>query len=81
MCFDDAGDLLDFAFAEIRRRPDSGEHDDAGIFDMKIDGAGEPDRFIEPCRRAAIGGTGARHLPSQRRLDDKRPARRRASRA
>ena len=46
--FDEAGDLLDLALAEIGRRPQRVEHDDAGLHDVEIDGAGEADRLVEP---------------------------------
>ena len=52
--FDDPGDLLDLAFAEIGRGPHRAEHDDTGLTDVEIDGAGQPDRLIEPRRRRAV---------------------------
>ncbi len=74
--FDETGNLLDFAFAEISRRPQCGEHDDAGMRDIEIDGAGKSDRFIELCRGRAIGRRGASFGASlgaaQHRFDDER---------
>ena len=60
------GDLLDLALAEIGRRPQRAlSIDDAGLRDVEIDGAGEPDRLVEPRRRRALGG--GRHAPPARR--------------
>ena len=78
MRFDEAGNLLDLAFAEIGRRPQRVEHHDAGLLDIEIDGAGKPDRLVELRRRRALGGCRARGGAPQHRLDDQRAAGRRA---
>ena len=73
--FDEARDLLDLALAEISRRPQRPEHDDAGMRDIEIDGAGKPDRLVEFCRRGAIGmRVGACLGAAQHRLDHERAA-------
>ena len=69
VAFDEARDLLDFAFADIGRRANVGERHDAGTDDAEVDGAREPDRLVELGLRrayrilAAHGGTA---LPSAR---------------
>ncbi len=45
--FDETGDLLDLALAEIGRRMQRAKQHDAGLLDVEIDGAGEPDRLVE----------------------------------
>src|SRR5437660_4244066 len=52
--FDDPGDLLDLAFAEVGGGPDFGERRDPRFDDIEIDRAGEADRLFQPRRR----GTG-----------------------
>ena len=54
MAFHQAGDLVDLAFADIGRGPDVVERRDAGLDDVEIDGAREPDRLVEPRRRRAL---------------------------
>ena len=70
--FDETGNLFDFAFAKKSRRPQRIEHDDAGLFDIEIDGAGKADRLIELCSGPALPRE--RRDPSQDRLDDQCPA-------
>src|SRR5580698_8715416 len=66
MSFDDAGNLFDLAFTEIRRRAQRVERHDAGLLDLEIDGARKPDRFVELGFRRAIG---TRRGAAQHRLD------------
>ena len=49
--FDEAGDLLDLALAEIGRGLQRAQHDDAGLPDVEIDGARQADRLVELCGR------------------------------
>ncbi len=50
--FNETGDLLDLAFAEIRRRAQGAEHHDAGLCHVEIDGAGKADGLVKPRHRA-----------------------------
>ena len=77
--FDEAGDLLDLALAEIGRRMQRAEHDDAGLLDGKIDGARQPDRFVELGLGRSLGRIDAARGAPQHRLDDERAAGRRAA--
>jgi hypothetical protein len=77
--FHQPGDFLDLAFAEISRRPHRGEHDDAGLLDLEIDGARKPDRLVEPRRRRAFRSRHTRRRTSQHRFNDQRAAGRRAT--
>src|ERR1700758_2531487 len=43
----ETGNLFDLTLAEESCRPQRIEHDDAGLFDIEIDGAGKADRLIE----------------------------------
>ena len=61
---DDAGNLFDLAFAEIGRGPQLSERHDAGLRDVEIDGAREPDRFVEP-RLGVARVAGARCAPAR----------------
>jgi hypothetical protein len=54
------------------------EQHDAGMCDVEIDGAGEPDRLVELGRGRAVGKIDARLRAPQRRLDDERARRSRA---
>ena len=69
-CFDDAGKLLDLAFAEKRSGAERAEHDDARLHDVQIDGARETDRFVEFCGRGAVSGRVPRAGATQHRFDD-----------
>ena len=62
--FDEAGDLLDLALAEIGRGTKRVEHDDAGLVDLKIDGPRKPHRLVEPCGWPSFGCAGARASPA-----------------
>ena len=79
--FDDPGELLDLAFAEIGRGPHRAEHDDTGLTDVEIDGPGQPDRLIKPRRRRTVAYRRAGRRAPQHRLDDQRTAGCRARRA
>src|SRR6516225_5502795 len=70
--FDETGNLFDLALAEKCCRPQSVEHDDAGLFDVEIDGAGKTDRLIELRRRPPLSDI--RAGPAQDRLDHQRAA-------
>ena len=77
-CFDDAGKLLDLAFAEKRSGAERAEHNDARLHNVQIDGTRETDRFVEFCGRGAVGGRVPRAGATQHRLDDQGAAGRRA---
>src|SRR5581483_686677 len=47
--FDETGNLFDLTLTEIGCRPQGIECDNAGLFDIEVDGAGKPDRLIQPC--------------------------------
>ena len=69
---DETGNLFDLTLAEESCRPQRIEHDDAGLFDIEIDGAGKADRLIELCSGPAFA---RKHRdPAQDRLDDQCPA-------
>ena len=55
----------------IGRGPDLVERDDAGIDDVEIDGAREPDRLVEPRLRRAIAPSQLRARLALRRAADK----------
>jgi hypothetical protein len=78
MGFDQSGKLVDLAGAKVRRRPHRAEHDDARLHDLKIDGAGKADSFVETRRRRAVVGIGvrrsARRGAAHHGLDDQRTA-------
>ncbi len=73
--FDEPGNLLDLALADIGRGPDLVERDDAGLDHVEIDGEREPGRLLEPrlrrANRAARAGFG---LVLQVRSDHQRTA-------
>ena len=50
----EAGDLVDLAVADVGRGPDLAERHDAGLHDVEIDGAGEPDRLLQARIRRAL---------------------------
>ena len=50
------------------------QHDDAGLLDFKIDGAGESDRFVKLRRGRSLVRGGAGGGAAQHRLDDERAA-------
>ncbi len=70
--FDQPGDFFDLALAEKGRRPQRIEHDDSGLFDVEVDGAGKADRLIELCRRFTLARN--RRASPQDWLEDQRPA-------
>ena len=59
---DEAGELLDLAFADIGRGPELGERHQAGVDHLEIDRAGEPDRLFE-ARRGRTQARRRRHGP------------------
>lgn len=69
---DETGNLFDLTLAEESCRPQRIEHDDAGLLDVEIDGAGKADRLIELCSRRALASN--RRGSAQDRLDDQCPA-------
>jgi len=50
------------------------QHDDAGLGDVEIDGAGEARGLVELGRGRAVGGGRVRRGAPQHRLDDERAA-------
>jgi hypothetical protein len=74
---DQAGDLLDLAFAEIARRPDLADRRNQRVGDREVDGARQTRRFLEPGLGIAHNiarlriGVAAAH--SQIRADDDHP--------
>ena len=77
--FNETGDLLDFALAEISRRVQRAKQHDAGLLDVEIDGAGKSDSFVELglCRsleRIRASGGAPQHW-----LDNERTSGRRAA--
>jgi hypothetical protein len=71
--FDEPGNLIDLPFAEIGRRPQCTEHDDAGLLDGEINGARQTDRLVEPRRGRTLTRTSIRRGAAQDRFDDERP--------
>ena len=55
--FNETGDLLDLALAEIGRRMQRAERHDTGLLDRKIDGARQPDRLVELGLGRSLGRT------------------------
>ena len=73
--FDQPGDLVDLAFADIRRRPNVGERHQPRLDDVEIDGAREADGLFEArLGRARICVAPRAARSSQIRLDDDRAA-------
>jgi len=70
--FDETRNLFDFALAEKGCRPQRIEHDDAGLFDIEIDGASKADGLIEFCRGRSFARN--RRGSAQDRLNDQGPA-------
>ena len=65
---DKTGNLFDLTLAEESCRSQRIEYDDAGLFDIEIDGAGKADRLIELCSGPALPRE--RRDPAQNRLDN-----------
>ena len=77
--FDEPGDLLDLALAEIGRRMQRAQQHDTGLLDRQIDGARQPDRLVELGLGRSLGRIDAAGGAPQHRLDDQRASGRRAA--